>query len=119
MAASQKLAPPQLMENVGITRQCPYCGKFVSKNLSCCPNCRETMPNVLKVEAAPAAKRGQIRRGLLYMLMAAVIHFFAGGYSAMELPYPIAPVVTIYLSPLLFLGGLGLTLYGLYMRNKQ
>ena len=52
------------------------------------------------------------------MLLAAVIHFFAGGYSAMDLPYPIDPVVTVYLSPLLFLGGLGLTLYGFYIRNR-
>lgn len=52
------------------------------------------------------------------MLLAAVIHYFAGGYSAMNLPFPITPVVTVYLSPLLFLSGLALTLYGLYLRSK-
>jgi hypothetical protein len=52
------------------------------------------------------------------MLLAAVIHYFAGGYGAMDLPFPIAPVVTVYLSPLLFLGGLGLTLYGFYPRKR-
>jgi hypothetical protein len=52
------------------------------------------------------------------MLLAAVIHFFAGGYSAMELPFPIQPVVTVYLAPLLFLSGLGLTLYGFYLHRK-
>lgn len=36
----------------------------------------------------------------------------------MGLPFPIDPVVTVYLSPLLFLGGLGLTLYGFYIRNR-
>jgi hypothetical protein len=91
---------------------------LVSKNLTHCRYCRETLPDIRKVQVAPVGKRSQIRRGLLYMLLAAVIHFFAGGYSAMDLPYPIDPVVTVYLSPLLFLGGLGLTLYGLYIRNR-
>jgi hypothetical protein len=53
------------------------------------------------------------------MLLAAVIHYFAGGYSAMDLPIPITQVVTVYLSPLLFLGGLGLTLYGFYLRIRE
>jgi hypothetical protein len=52
------------------------------------------------------------------MLLAAVIHYFAGGHSAMELPFPIAPIVTVYLSPLLFLSGLGLSLHGLYLYRK-
>jgi hypothetical protein len=52
------------------------------------------------------------------MLLAAVIHYFAGGYSAMELPFPIQRVVTFYLSPLLFLSGLGLVLYGFHLRRK-
>ena len=52
------------------------------------------------------------------MLLAAVIYYFAGGYSALALPFPIVPVVVIYLSQLLFLGGLGLTLYGFYFRIK-
>ena len=52
------------------------------------------------------------------MLLAAVIQYFAGGYSALNLPFPIAPLVTTYLAPFLFLSGLGLTLYGLYLRNK-
>jgi len=48
------------------------------------------------------------------MLLAAVIHYFAGGYSAMQLPFPVQSIVTVYLSPLLLLSGLGLTLYGFY-----
>ena len=52
------------------------------------------------------------------MLLAAVIHYFAGGYGAMNLPYPINPLVTTYLSPLLFSGGLGLILYGPMSQRK-
>ena len=61
--------------------------------------------------------KGEVRRGLLYMFLAAVIHYFAGGYSGMTLPFPLSPVVTAYLSPLLFLSGLGLTGYGFYLRQ--
>lgn len=53
------------------------------------------------------------------MLLAAVIHYFAGGYSPIDLPFPIIPAVAVYLSPLLFLGGLGLTLYGFYLRIRE
>jgi hypothetical protein len=118
MATRQRLTSVELPEHVPTARQCPYCGMLVSKNLTHCRYCRETLPEIRKVQVAPVGKRSQIRRGLLYMLLAAVIHFFAGGYSAMELPYPIDPVVTVYLSPLLFLGGLGLILYGFYIRNR-
>ncbi len=53
---------------------------------------------------------GMIRRGLLYMLLAAVLFYFAGGYNPMEFPLNvIPPVLDIYL-PLLFLGGLGMVL---------
>ena len=109
----------RMPEQVGTTRQCPYCGKLLPISRSQCPHCRETLPEMRIVRAASVAKRSQIRRGLLYILLAAVIHYFAGGYSAMDLPFPIAPVVTVYLSPLLFLGGLGLTLYGFYLRIRD
>jgi len=69
----------------------------------------------IRIEDTRAEKQGQIRRGLLYMVLAAVIHYFAGGYSPMDLPFPINPWVTLCLTPLLFLGGLGLSLYGLYL----
>ena len=69
------------------------------------------------LQPLPVNQRGNIRRGLLYMLLAAVIHYFAGGYSALNLPFPIVSVVTSYLSPIVFLGGLGLTLYGLYSKH--
>jgi len=48
------------------------------------------------------------------MLLAAVIHYFAGGYSPVDLPFSINPLVTLCLTPLLFLSGLALTLYGFY-----
>jgi hypothetical protein len=64
--------------------------------------------------------RQQIRRGLLYMLLASVIYYFAGGYGApLRIPVEILPIVTNYLLPLLFLGGLGFTLYGLLLKAKS
>jgi hypothetical protein len=82
----------------------------VLKNLPHCLHCREALPEIRIKQDAPAEKRTQIRRGLLYMLLAVVIHYFAGGYSALDVPFPIDPLVTVCLTPLLFLGGLGLTL---------
>jgi hypothetical protein len=52
------------------------------------------------------------------MLLAAVIHYFAGGYSPMELHLAIIQPLTAYLSLFLFLSGLGLTLYGVYLKNR-
>ena len=52
------------------------------------------------------------------MLLAAVIGYFAGGYSAMKVPYAIWPALGIYLSPLLFLSGLGLSIHGYYLHHK-
>jgi hypothetical protein len=45
------------------------------------------------------------------MLMAAVCYYFAGGYGSFTVPVFISAIVTSYLVPLLFLSGLGLTLY--------
>jgi hypothetical protein len=108
---------------IAALRQCPFCGVPISRKLIQCPACRETLPEIRQTNAIPVvAKRGCdpqiIRRGLLYMLLAAVIHYFAGGYSAMNLPYPVTPIVTVYLSPLLFLSGLGLAFYGLFSRRR-
>jgi hypothetical protein len=119
MDTRQIAASAGLPEQVGTTRQCPYCGKLSPRNRPQCSYCRETLPEIRFVRVSPVATRGQIRRGLLYMLLAAVIHYFASGYSAMDLPFPIASVVTVYLSPLLFLGGLGLSLYGFYLRIRE
>jgi hypothetical protein len=119
MGTRQIAASGRLPEQVATTRQCPYCGKLLPRNRPQCPHCRETLAEVPIVRVAPVAKSSHIRRGLLYMLLAAVIHYFVGGYSAMDLPIPIAPVVAVYLTPLVFLGGLGLALYGFYLRIRE
>ena len=104
-------------------RQCVYCGKMVIGPHPMCPYCREALPEFKKVVApsVPAGTDGrrEVRRGLLYMLLALVVHFFAGGYSGLTLPIPISPVVFEYLTPLLFLAGLGFALYGLILRMKS
>jgi hypothetical protein len=101
------------------TRQCPFCGRNVFDRLLQCPFCREALPEV-PVAAQPAVQEGegQIRRGLLCVLLASVLGYFAGGYSKMALPFPIQPVVTTLLSPLLFLCGIGLSLHGYYIQHK-
>jgi hypothetical protein len=63
--------------------------------------------------------RREIRRGLLYMLMASGIYYLAGGYSQIKLPLTIVPAVTTFLSPLLFVSGLGLSLYGVILRFRS
>jgi len=54
------------------------------------------------------------------MLLAAVIQYLSGGYGApiLKMPIHILPVVTSYLTPLLFFGGLGLAVYGFYLHAK-
>jgi hypothetical protein len=85
-----------------------------------CPYCREEVREV-RLTSSRSGKDGrrEVRRGLIYMLLGAVIHYFAGGYSALTLPYPLNPLVTTYLSPAVFLGGLGLCLYGIYLRMRS
>jgi hypothetical protein len=58
-----------------------------------------------------------IRRGLLYMFLAAVIGYFVSGSSPWTLPVSVPHAVTTYLVPLLFVSGLALSLYGFYKRN--
>jgi hypothetical protein len=101
-------------------RQCPFCGKSVSTHLRQCTYCREGLAPVpeAKNERVNGGGGAQIRRGLLYMLLAAVIGYFAGGYSALKLPVPV-PLVTKYLSALLFLSGLGLAIHGYYLQHRS
>jgi len=102
------------------TRQCAFCGKPIGAHLTQCPFCREMVPQVQLSRRLGADGRRQMRRGLLYMLLAAVIYYFAGGYGApLRLPVAVVPLVNHYLAPLLFLGGLGLTLYGLFLRFRS
>lgn len=105
-------------------RECPFCGKNVSSALTQCVFCRETLPPLPRGASSSAGDDhpnggSQVRRGMLYMLLAAVIGYFAGGYSAMRLPFPLNPVLTTYLSPMLFLGGLGLCAHGYYLQHKS
>jgi hypothetical protein len=115
-------------KRAGETQRCAYCGKQMAAHLTQCPFCREAVPKVQLSPLRSSSRSGsdghsQIRRGLLYMLLGAVIHYFAGGYGApifqIPLPAPVMPLVTQYLTPLLFLGGLGFALYGLYLKIKS
>jgi hypothetical protein len=76
------------------------------------------LPEIGVVRQSQVKKRGKFRQGLLLMLLAAVIHYFAGGYSVMNLPIPIEPLVSVYLSSILFVCGLGLTVYGIFVSSK-
>lgn len=105
-----------------VTRECPFCGKGVPVKLVQCSHCRETLPEMPRVRNGSSSGNngsGQIRRGLLFMLLAAVIGYFAGGYSSLKLPIPILPALSSYLAPLLFLSGLGLTVHGYYLYHKS
>lgn len=103
-------------------RQCAFCGKPIGAHVNQCPFCREMQPQMPKVRLSSSTGAGgqQVRRGLLYMLMAGVIYYFAAGYAKpLEVPVAIQPAVINYLTPLLFLGGLGLTFYGLILKAKS
>jgi len=92
----------------------------MAAHLTQCPYCREAVPQVQLTRRTGPDGKAQMRRGLLYMLLAAVIYYFAAGYAApLWLPVQVLPVVVNYLLPLLFLAGLGLTLYGLFLRFKS
>jgi hypothetical protein len=101
-------------------RECPFCGKSVSALLGQCSFCREALPPVPQVKNDLGEKVGrmQIRRGLLYMLLAAAIAYLAGGYSPFKLPVRVPAILTTYLAPLLFLSGLGLAVYGYYLQRR-
>jgi hypothetical protein len=103
-------------------RRCVFCGKHIATHLTQCPFCREAVPQVQISRRTGPDGKYQIRRGLLCMLLGGVTHYFAAGYAypfQIPLPAPVLPLVTQYGTPLLFLGGLGLTLYGLILRLKS
>ena len=99
-------------------RHCPFCGVLVGTNLSQCPSCREAIPPVHVPYRPTPDVRHPIRRGLLYMLLAAVMYYFASGRSGYDIPILVNPWVSGYLLPLLFVAGLGLCLYGVYQRIR-
>jgi hypothetical protein len=100
------------------TRPCGFCGKPVPVKIRQCPYCREAIPEVQLSNLKFSQGGREVRRGLLYMLLGLVIYYFAHGYSAMQIPYPVNPIVTVYLAPVLFFGGLGLSIYGAYLRLR-
>jgi hypothetical protein len=55
----------------------------------------------------------------MYMLLGAVIYYFLGGYSGLQLPLHLNPLVTAYLAPVVFLGGFGMCMYGIYLRMRS
>lgn len=72
----------------------------------------------MRVSSAVVSRGGehnQIRRGLLYMLLAVVVHYLLDRSGSLNLPFAVPPI-TLYLTPMMFLGGLGLALYGLLTR---
>jgi hypothetical protein len=99
-------------------RECPYCGKLVFDQLTQCSHCRETLPEKRLPSNAGVSSAGghRIRRGLLFMLIAATLSYFARGMSPWTIPVPVPSLVTNLLLPLLFFSGLGLALYGIYLR---
>ncbi|MGB7284378.1 MAG: hypothetical protein WBE13_19085 [Candidatus Acidiferrum sp.] len=103
---------------VGVSRPCAYCGKPVPTRMNRCPYCREEVPEVRLTPRAGKDGRREVRRGLMYMLLAAVIYYFSGGYSPLHLPFPLNPWVSGYLAPVVFLGGFGLCLYGVYLKMR-
>jgi hypothetical protein len=103
-------------------RPCVFCGKPIGVQVAQCPFCREAIPQVQLSQRKGPDGRYQMRRGMLYMLLAGVIHYFAAGYGKpieIPLPAPMLPLVTQYLTPLLFLGGLGMCVYGLFLKMKS
>lgn len=101
------------------SRPCAYCGKPVLARLNRCPYCREEQPEVRLTGKVFKEGGHQIRRGLLYMLLGGVVHYFAGGYSGFKLPIPVDPMYVDYFAEIVVLGGLGMTLYGLYLRWRS
>ena len=100
-------------------RSCPFCGKPIGATAIRCPVCREAIPQLHQASGSRVASsygRAYIRRGLLWALLAIVIYYFAGGHSGMRLPFEIPSFVTQYLVPLLFLAGVAMAVYGLFMR---
>jgi len=91
----------------------------VSVTFDRCPFCREAIPAV-RVSASGGSGGGNanIRRGLLWGLLAGVIYYFAGGHSGLKLPVEVPGFVTLYLTPVLFLGGAGMALYGLLQKVR-
>jgi len=100
-------------------RKCPFCGRPVRGGLTQCPFCREAIPQVGPVSRGnPLEGRRRMRQGLLYMLLALIVYYFGSGRSGLQLPVQVPPLVTQYLTWLLFLGGAGMVVYGYYLKVR-
>ncbi len=91
-------------------RQCAYCGTFVDEDAKQCPDCREALPERIKIHSAPQGG-AEIRRELLYMLLGATVYYFTTPGSPVPIPFSIPSVVTTYLLPLLFILGVCFAIY--------
>ena len=101
-------------------RGCPFCGKPIRLDAMQCPFCREAIQQVrVRAREHSPEARAMVRRGLMYVLLGAIAHYFAAGYSGLTLPVVIPPVVTTYGTPLILACGFGLIAYGafLYLRS--
>jgi hypothetical protein len=100
-------------------RQCAFCGTWVPESSDTCPKCREPVRELRR--ASPGAEQGKqkIRRGLMYMWIAGLVYYLAKGYAEpLHLPTAYLPVLTEYLLPFMFLGGLALIGFGLFRRMQ-
>jgi hypothetical protein len=103
-------------------RSCPFCGKKIRATVDRCPYCREATPPVAaSSDSLGQAMRGRVyvRRGLLWALLGGVLYYFAGGHSPLTIPFEVPLFVNMYLVPVLFLAGLGMALYGGYLRLRS
>src|SRR5260370_1848877 len=95
-------------------RRWVFCGKHIAAHLTQCPFCREAVPQVQLSRRTGPDGHHQIRRGLLYILLAGVIYYFAAGYDTtfpIPLSTPSLSLLTQFSAPLLFIGSLAFTMH--------
>jgi hypothetical protein len=63
--------------------------------------------------------RAYVRRGLLWALLGGVVYYFAGGHSPLAIPFEVPGFVTQYLVPMLFLAGIAMASYGVFLRMRS
>jgi hypothetical protein len=101
-------------------QQCIHCGRRIRKHVKQCPHCREAQAEHRPAAATPPTIRttGHFRSGLLLMLLALAVHYFAGGYSPLALPDDISSPLVTYAVPVLFASGLAMSLWGFFLRVR-
>jgi len=111
-------SPTLALEGSLESRQCPFCGTIVASDAQSCYHCRENLPQHAAHARNPAAGHYEIRRGALYMILAAVVHYALGRVVELNLPFEVPSFLTEYLTPFLILCGIGLFLYGWILKLK-